>query len=183
MIIRRTWKGPEVGTKLNMLWRPVRHHQALKFLRGLTTTGYLLGQTRNLGSLQCPVSRHQPQRISDGLKMVDRIVQTHNLGYGAAHRIVQLGKCYDRLSLWDLFSPLLLLPLYVPVRTMSIPGGPVRILPWSPDFLSRALSSGCPYPCSSPALHLLNGVGSLFLSRCYSHCLFVIPVDSLISSR
>ena len=91
--------------------------------------------------------------------------------------------CYDRLSLRDLFSTLLLLPSYVPVRTMSIPGGPVRILPWSPDFLSRALSSGRPYPCSSPTLHLLNGVGSLFSSHRYSHCLFVIPTDSIISSR
>ena len=69
-------------------------------------------------------------------------------------------RCYDRLSPWDLFSSLLLLPTYVPTRTMSIPGGPVCILPGSPVLLSCALSSGRPYPCSSPILLLLNGVGS-----------------------
>ena len=43
---------------------------------------------------------------------------------------------------------------------MSVPGGPVRILPWSPELLSRALSSGRPYPCSALPLLILNGVGS-----------------------
>ena len=58
---------------------------------------------------------------------------------------------------------MLLLPSYVPVRTLPIPGGPVCILPWSPELLSRALPSGRPYPCSSPTFRLLNGVGSHLL--------------------
>ena len=66
---------------------------------------------------------------------------------------------------------------------MSIPGGPVHILTWSPVILSCALFSGHPYPCSSSALLLLNGVGSYFRSCWYSHCLLVIPADSFTSSR
>ena len=98
--------------------------------------------------------------------------------------LTELGPvCYDWLSLRVLFSSLLHLPSYVSIRTMSIPGGLVCILPWSPDLLSCTLSSGRPYPCSSFTLLLLNGVGSRFWSRCNSHCLFVIPADSIISPR
>ena len=96
---------------------------------------------------------------------------------GDAAAISYLGEvtfCYDRLSPWDLFSTLLLLPSYASVRTMSIPGGPVCILPWSPELLSRALSSGRPYPCSPPPLLVLNGVGSHFL---ISLLLALLPCD------
>ena len=91
--------------------------------------------------------------------------------------------CYDWLFGQYFFSSLSSLSSYASLRTMSIPGGPVCIHPWSPVLFACALSSGCPYPCSPSALPILSGVGSHFWSRCRSHCLVLIHVDSLISPR
>ena len=90
--------------------------------------------------------------------------------------------CYDCLLRGYLFSLMSILPSYVSLRTLPIPGGPVRFLSWSPVLFSCALSSGCPYPCSSFTFRFLSGVGSIF-DRHLIHHPFVIPADSSISSR
>ena len=95
--------------------------------------------------------------------------------------IVHAG-CYDHLLRGYLFSPMPFLLSYASFRTLSISGGLVRFLSWSPALFSCALSLGHPYPCSPPAFLLLSGVGSIVDCRLV-HCLCVIPADSFISSR
>ena len=90
--------------------------------------------------------------------------------------------CYGCLLREYFFSPMSILLSYVSFRTLPISGGPVCLLSWSPVFLSCALSSGHPYPCSSSAFRFLNGVGSS-IDYHLVHRLFVIPVDSLCSPR
>ena len=69
--------------------------------------------------------------------------------------------CYNQLSARDLFSPHSFLTSYASLRTLSVSRGLVYILVRTSMLLLCALSSGCPYPCSTSALHFLIGVGSL----------------------
>ena len=79
--------------------------------------------------------------------------------------------CYDWPLRGYLFSPMLLLPSYVSFRTLSVFGGPVCFLSWSPILFSCTLSSGCPYPCSLTTIPFLSGVGFI-TDHNYVHCLY-----------